>query len=507
VWLASHRPPSHWPPRWLSVGVTAIAVGACGAAPDEHPVDPLPECVAGHTLPEFARAPGGALEVDAVWLAEHRCQVRIVDVREAAELTGELGRIAGSEWIPLNELAANAERWSSDEPIVIVDRSGRRAVRAEESLRALGLRRVASLTGGMIAWHHAGFPVASRSQLSTAGLPPSDPASVPVPSEPVPSTPAPSPPDLSDPVRDHLSDASNIAWVNVAAIVGSGTEECIDGRGDGPVVGTPGGDAGEIILTLSAFEHASRTTVPDEVVGPTLAAYVAGFGRFYLHTDEAALARLATSLTEDPRFVDARESGALSPDGIEAFLRHPPRELEDPLLEALVASPHVGCGHLRLMMEHPSEYGVRRELVEAVLREAFRLGWSRPELLDFAVLEGEHHEEAVVRVWLDQPIHAYTRVPTFPATEPGTRFFVAHPEVSAFLRSELGSFLEEHALGLGLSPTPRAAFEHELTALAERQVNATLRHLARELPVYDVHVHEGSPTVSGPNPSLGCRDY
>ena len=52
-------------------------------------------------------------------------------------------------------------------------------------------------------------------------------------------------------------------------------------------------------------------------------------------------------------------------------------------------------------------------------------------------------------------------------------------------------------------------YQRALDALAERQIAATLRHLARELPVYDVHVcDDGSPpVVSGPNASLGCRAY
>jgi hypothetical protein len=128
-------------------------------------------------------------------------------------------------------------------------------------------------------------------------------------------------------------------------------------------------------------------------------------------------------------------------------------------------------------------------------------------LLDFAVLEGEHEEAAVVRVWLDQPVHTYTRVPTFPTLAEGeVAFFVAHPEVSAFLRSELGSFLEEHALGVGLPEAERTVFEHELDALAQRQIAATLRYLARDLAVYDVHMHDEVPHVSGPNASLHCRE-
>ncbi|GAB4200327.1 MAG: hypothetical protein OHK0013_11300 [Sandaracinaceae bacterium] len=350
---------------------------------------------------------------------------------------------------------------------------------------------VASLTGGMLQWQSEGWPV------DHGPLPTEEPASSPTPRAAV----------ADDPVRARLSDPGRITWVPLSAILGGGTEQCIDGRAAGPVVGTPGGDAGELVLALSAFEHTARARVPDEAVAPLLAAYAEGFGRFYLHTDTHALERLGDDLANDPRFASVMPT-LPHVTAVEGFVRRPPPELESALLEHLVASEHVGCGHLRLMLEHPAEYGVRRELVQAVLRESFRLGWSRPELLSFAVLEGAHTERAVARVWLDHSVHTYTLVPTFPASgADDASVFVAHPEVSAFLRGELGSFLVEHASTLGARAPEREAFQHELDALAERQISATLRHLARELPVYDVHVRDGRPVVSGPNGSLGCRDY
>jgi len=482
------------------VALAALVLGACSSSPASNAVSATPVAV-GRALPqcapgavEFSRAPGGALEVDARWLAANHCRVRIVDVRQHAELEGELGRIARSEWAPLEALETHAARWSTHEPIVLVDRSGRRASHAQQQLVGLGFQRVASLTGGMLAWRSEGLP-AALGAIAIAGVDEATSEAI----EPVAGV---------DRVRTRLADPSKIQWVTVASILGAGTEQCIDGRAGGPIVGTPGGDTGELALALSALEHTARREVPIAAVAPTLAAYAQGFGRFYMHTDVHALTRLANVLMEDPRFAQARAEGRLTPETIEAFVRQPPVELEGALLEQLTRPEHVGCGHLRLMLEHPSEYGARRELVEAVVRESYRLGWAHPELLSFAVLEGEHEESAVVRVWLDQPIHAYTRVPTFPAASgESTAFFVAHPEVSAFLRRELGSFLVENATELGLRAPDVVPFQHELEALADRQVAATLRHLAREVPVYDVHMRSGVPVVSGPSGSLGCRSY
>ena len=120
----------------------AITLTACGVSAGTALPACLPTAHDGPTV--FARSPGGAPEVDARWLAANRCRVRVVDVRQRAELEGELGRIAEVEWVPLEDLEAHAARWPSESPIVVVDRSGRRATAAEMRLMALGLHHVAS---------------------------------------------------------------------------------------------------------------------------------------------------------------------------------------------------------------------------------------------------------------------------------------------------------------------------------------------------------------------------
>jgi len=83
--------------------------------------------------------------------------VRVVDVRESDELTGDLGRIAGIEHAPLATLPAGAAGWPRDQPIVLVCRSGGRSSRAARVLVAAGFERVLNLAGGMIAYRAAGL--------------------------------------------------------------------------------------------------------------------------------------------------------------------------------------------------------------------------------------------------------------------------------------------------------------------------------------------------------------
>ena len=117
----------------LPAAIAALALSApaacrrAGPALDVGPA-PLPRCRPGARGFEghFPRAAGGSPEVEAPWLASHRCEVRVVDVRETDERLGPLGAIDVAEAVPLADVERAAERWSRDQPIALVCRSGRR---------------------------------------------------------------------------------------------------------------------------------------------------------------------------------------------------------------------------------------------------------------------------------------------------------------------------------------------------------------------------------------------
>jgi rhodanese-related sulfurtransferase len=102
----------------------------------------------------------GYRDVPPAAVARARGTVRIVDVREPHELTGELGHIPGVERAPLATVAARAAGWDPQEEIVLVCRSGGRSARAAEVLVRAGFRHVMNLAGGMLAYNAAGLPVA-----------------------------------------------------------------------------------------------------------------------------------------------------------------------------------------------------------------------------------------------------------------------------------------------------------------------------------------------------------
>ena len=81
-----------------------------------------------------------------------------LDVRSPEEYARE-GHIAGARLMPLPVVAARSNELPRDVPIVCVCRSGSRSQVACESLRQQGFTNVSNMSGGMLAWRRAGFPV------------------------------------------------------------------------------------------------------------------------------------------------------------------------------------------------------------------------------------------------------------------------------------------------------------------------------------------------------------
>jgi glyoxylase-like metal-dependent hydrolase (beta-lactamase superfamily II)/rhodanese-related sulfurtransferase len=104
------------------------------------------------------RTVSGIPVVPCAWLAAHRGEVRVVDVREHIEFCGPLGHIDGAELVPLATLERVAAGFDRARPVVTVCAFGTRSATAATLLGKLGFPRVASLHGGMVGWNEARLP-------------------------------------------------------------------------------------------------------------------------------------------------------------------------------------------------------------------------------------------------------------------------------------------------------------------------------------------------------------
>lgn len=120
------------------------------------PRDTVPEAPAWAPL---QRSYAGLPELLPAWVAEHRDQLTILDVRSSEEFEGPDGRVAGSLLIPLPELESRASSIPSDRPVVVVCHSGSRSALATQQLLKAGHRQVANLRGGLSRWSDEGYPL------------------------------------------------------------------------------------------------------------------------------------------------------------------------------------------------------------------------------------------------------------------------------------------------------------------------------------------------------------
>jgi rhodanese-related sulfurtransferase len=91
-------------------------------------------------------------------LRQTRPDTRLLDVRTPSEFESE--HIAGAYNVPLDVLGEHgAEIRAVDAPVVLVCRSGQRARKAEDALKAAGMTNLHVLDGGMNSWIAAEQPV------------------------------------------------------------------------------------------------------------------------------------------------------------------------------------------------------------------------------------------------------------------------------------------------------------------------------------------------------------
>ena len=418
------------------------------------------------------------------FVAEAGPRVWVVDVREEHELVGPAGHIAGVLRMPLRRIGEIRDLLPAYTPVILVCDDGRRSSTGARFLASLGMTTVAAMLGGMHLWRQEGYS-ASREWGQDNLL----------------EAPAPGHGSDGRPlafskgerrldrkrIEMHVGDVTKVRRKKLAAFLLASQTSCVDGREDRAIIGTPGGDAGELLLGLAAAEQVSGSQVDLSHVPELTRAFADTFGGIYLHTDNHALNRLARALRGDSRLAGAVET-LQTIDDWERFLRRPPETLRKPLLEHLVQPDHVGCGHLKLALLNAETYGIRPELIREFFVSFYEGLWAGAADLEWVVLGGDHAEGAVVNVMMEGDLWPFTDVPMVAPSIGGVQMFVNHPQVVTFLRQQTAQFLSTRVTNLvpiGKDDGPK--LETLLPDLGGNQALATLKALAGGLPVFNVH--------------------
>ena len=444
-------------------------------------IAPTERMLRANFLSAVERSPSGKPLLWPEFVARQGRSVHIIDVREPEELVGPLGHIPGSDWVPPDRVPSLVERLGKDAKVVLVSRAGERSGPLAAKLEELGLSFVGSMVGGIVAWRYLGFATTrDTSILSRRDV----------------VRPAPEPVERAKglltlaEVESHVGEPTSVRWMKMAAILLHGRQSCVDGRDETAVVGTPGGDAGELLLGLAAIEQVTGEKLTPLQIQTILGRRLETLGRFYLHGDVTAGNALIASMRSDRRLESALSRISESMQW-RRFFASPPVHVREIVLEHALVPAHIGCGHLRLMATKPDVYGARPELVFGLLAAFFRARWQGSIDADFTVLPGGHEEGAVLDVRLDEELRAFTQVPLISPLAQGTQTFVSHPEVASYLRHDIAHFLARQVDALRVEGKHAEPVAKRMDELAGMQTSATLGALAAGLPIFRVTFGRG----------------
>lgn len=136
---------------WILSLMLVLSLAACGGtAVSGNPVAPV-------DVPEGELNLAQTVNVQTVASVMDRDDVVLIDVREQVEY--DAGHIPGVTLIPLGEVASRMSEIPTDKTVIITCRSGNRSGQAVDFLRANGFTNVHNMSGGILDWERAGFPV------------------------------------------------------------------------------------------------------------------------------------------------------------------------------------------------------------------------------------------------------------------------------------------------------------------------------------------------------------
>lgn len=290
-------------------------------------------------------------------------------------------------------------------------------------------------------------------------------------------------------IAAYLKQKGVVRWVKLGEIFQHEYDACVDGRETNPVVGNPGGDVSrlaEAVIAVGAV--AGRHFNPGEIL-KVFDWYLSHIGRFYMHTDEHAMHHLAEFLNEG--YGAKRMGGKKFHTAAEMynFVTNPDPRLQVFLSRYLLDPRFVGCGHMKLMMTKPEQYGMSEKVLRSLSVAFFDTMWNVPARagqLAYPMLPGDHKEGAVVSIVIPtEELTDQTLIPMVAPTDGKISMFVNHPQVVQYLNKKVAYLLAKEGGSLikDLDVDPNAVVAH-MEHLQNEGVRQTVSALAWGLPVY-----------------------
>eukprot|EP00741_Cyanophora_paradoxa_P001282 tig00000475_g1239.t1 len=288
------------------------------------------------------------------------------------------------------------------------------------------------------------------------------------------------------------------------------TWSCIDGRSHKAILGTPGGTISEFLLGVASFMNKGLAVPNEDTMQALVDLYTSYYTipwtrQFYMHTDEHAVEAIAHSL-----HVDHGEVKPYNPLG-----KHRPAVL------AYSANPkYIGCGHVKYTIQNPAVYGVPANITTWAVRSFMRALWAdyqrgagrfvlEARCSSLFVLEGDHHEGAVILVkpagcsgkTAEVAPHVGELTPGKNVSNGNTEAFVFHAADVPALRSQNAKFFVETLKPVlknapaAIASATLAEVEKDIADIFNPGFLYTAGALASKLPQYQGTVTSGDAAV------------
>ena len=282
---------------------------------------------------------------------------------------------------------------------------------------------------------------------------------------------------------------------------GTSTLSCVDARSDQPLIGTPGGDLAEFAMGLYIY-HSLTNKVQDYSSVQILfrlfvSQHVSASRPFYFHTDDTRLRQVFTAVSSQ-----LNQNVAILPS------RTPPAAELNVWVTELVKSYAQGCGHIRLMIDSPSTYGLAdAKIIQWLIRAFYEELWAadtdaKRAKLAFVAKLGPLQGKAVAIVTNKQgSCSGYS--PAIPPNVGGSSLFVYTPSaVTAFRNKVMSPFFAAQ----GAAGWNEAQFQSKVGELFNTQLGATLAGLspANQCSLISIDVTTVGQPSQAPNPKASA---
>jgi len=135
---------------FLITPLLVLLLAACGGASVDAPVADQAPAVEVTNLADD-------VDVHTVASVKDQPDVYLIDVREQWEY--DEGHIPGVTLIPMNEVPNRLTEIPTDKEVIVTCRSGNRSGQITDYLRQQGFDNVHNMSGGIVEWEAAGYPV------------------------------------------------------------------------------------------------------------------------------------------------------------------------------------------------------------------------------------------------------------------------------------------------------------------------------------------------------------